>query len=250
VNNRRCNTISTRPGSQAVADRTAHPSFHFLAHLPLAMVLLVILTLLLGGPARAGAAAAAPATAATASAPAPAPAATAPAAPDGTAVVAPVAAPGAAPASPAPAATLDGRIQDIKTEALELNRDLMVLEEELLFPANTQVAVFVSLDVGKLFGLDSVQVKLDDKEVANYLYTPAEVESLHRGGVQRLYLGNLRSGQHELVAFFVGKGPHERDYRRATTVKFDKGADPKYIELQIKDSTGKLQPEFSVKVWQ
>jgi hypothetical protein len=166
--------------------------------------------------------------------------------PDGGAIVTPVLEPGTARA----AETLDGRIQDIKNEALELNRDLMVLEEELLFPANTQVAVFVSLDVGKLFALDSVQVKLDDKEVANYLYTPAEVESLYRGGVQRLYLGNLRAGQHELVAYFVGKGPHDRDYRRATTVKFDKGTDAKYIELQIKDSTGKLQPEFSVKVWQ
>jgi len=133
---------------------------------------------------------------------------------------------------------------------IRLNRDLLVLEEELLFPANTQVVVFVSMDVGKLFELDSVQVKLDDKVVANYLYTPLEVKALHRGGVQRLYLGNLRTGTHELVALFSGGGPHERDYRRGATIKFDKSADPKYIELRIKDSTGKLQPEFDVKVWQ
>jgi len=126
----------------------------------------------------------------------------------------------------------------------------MVLEEELLFPANTQVAVFVSLDVGKLFALDSVQVKIDNKEVANYLYTPSEVTALHRGGVQRIYLGNVRAGPHELVAFFVGQGPHERDYRRGATVNFEKGTDPKYIELQIKDSTGKIQPQFEVKIWQ
>ncbi len=180
----------------------------------------------------------------------------APPVPQGTAVpadagAAVVVSPVADPAAPAPApGNLDGRIQDVKTEVLDLNRDLMVLEEELLFPANTQVAVFVSLDVGKFFALDSVQIKLDDKEVANYLYTPAEVQALQRGGVQRLYLGNLRAGAHELVAFFVGSGPHERDYRRGTTLKFDKGTDPKYIELQIKDSTGKLQPEFAVKVWQ
>lgn len=145
---------------------------------------------------------------------------------------------------------LDGRIQDVKGDVIRLNRDLMVLEEELLFPASTQVAVFVSMDVGKMFVLDSVQVKLDDKVVSNYLYTPGEVTALHRGGVQRVYLGNLRAGEHELVAFFTGGGPHERDYRRGATVKFDKGTDPKYIELRIKDSTGKLQPEFEVKVWQ
>jgi hypothetical protein len=147
-------------------------------------------------------------------------------------------------------ANLDDRIQDVKGDVIRLNRDLMVLEEELLFPANTQVAIFVSMDVGRLFSLDSVKIRLDDKDVANYLYTPAEVQALHRGGVQRVYVGNLKAGSHELVAFFTGKGPHDRDYKRGATIRFDKGTEPKYIELQIKDSTGKLQPEFEVKVWQ
>lgn len=178
----------------------------------------------------------------TGTAPAPAAAASAPA----TAAAGPVAAPASAPTP----STLDARIQSVKGDVIRLNRDLLVLEEELLFPANTQVALFVSMDVGKLFQLDSVQIKLDDKIVTNYLYTPLEVQALHRGGVQRVYLGNLRAGTHELVAFFTGQGPHERDYKRGATIKFDKGTEPKYIELQIKDSAGKLQPEFDVKVWQ
>jgi hypothetical protein len=155
--------------------------------------------------------------------------------------------------APAPKG-LDDRVQDLKGDVIRLNRDLLVLEEELLFPANTQVALFVSMDVGKLFSLDSVQIKLDDKLIANYLYTPLEVQALHRGGVQRVYLGNLRAGEHEIVAFFTGQGPphgeQRRDYKRGTTIKFTKGTEPKYIELQIKDATGKLQPEFQVKVWQ
>jgi hypothetical protein len=163
-----------------------------------------------------------------------------------------------APAAPAaPAATgattatgLDSRVQDVKGDVIRLNRDLLVLEEELLFPANTQVALFVSMDVGKLFSLDSVQVTLDDKVVSNYLYTPLEVQALHRGGVQRIHVGNLKSGEHTLTAFFTGQGPHERDYKRGATLKFEKSTGAKYIELRIKDSTGKLQPEFDVKVWQ
>ena len=154
------------------------------------------------------------------------------------------------PASAPVAGTLDGRIQDAKADVIKLNRDLLVLEEELLFPANTQVALFVSMDVGKMFQLDSVQVKLDDKVVANYLYTALEVEALHRGGVQRVYLGNLKNGKHELVAFFTGKGPHDRDYRRGANIKFEKTGEAKYIELRIQDSAGKLQPEFDVKLWQ
>jgi len=173
-----------------------------------------------------------------------------------TASVAPVAVvPTAMPATPAAAPTavapsgLDERVQQAKSDVIKLNRDLLVLEEELLFPASTQVALFVSMDVGKLFELDSVQIKLDDKLVANHLYTPMEVQALHRGGVQRIFVGNLKSGSHEIVAFFTGKGPHERDYKRGATLKFDKGTGAGYVELRIKDSTGKLQPEFDVKVW-
>lgn len=159
----------------------------------------------------------------------------------------------AEPAAAKPATNtknLDQQAQSLKQEVMDLNRDLLVLEEELLFPASTQVAVFVSLDVGKLFELDAVEIKMDNKVVAHYLYTQREIDALRRGGVHRLYLGNLRVGKHELVAFFTGKGPHARDYRRGATLEFEKQTDPKYIELQIKDATSNLQPEFRVKEWQ
>jgi len=185
------------------------------------------------------------------SAPAPVAAAAAPDSAASAAAPAPDSPASAAAASePAPTGSLDDRVQQTKADVIRLNRDLLVLEEELLFPANTQVAVFVSMDVGLLFDLDSVQIKLDDKLVTTYLYTPLEVQALHRGGVQRVYLGDLKAGSHEIVAFFTGKGPHDRDYKRATTIKFDKTTEPKYIELQIKDVQQKLQPEFDVKVWQ
>ncbi len=153
-------------------------------------------------------------------------------------------------AASAPAVALDTRVQQLKAEVIRLNRDLLVLEEELLFPAGTQVALFVSMDVGMLFELESVQIKLDDKVIATHLYTPLEVQALHRGGVQRVFVGNLKAGKHQIAAFFTGRGPHERDYKRGTTLEFDKGTEPRYIELRIKDKLAKLQPEFEVKVWQ
>ena len=145
---------------------------------------------------------------------------------------------------------LDQDIQGLKKDVVDLNRDLFVLEEELLFPANTQVAVFVSMDVGEFFLLDTVTLKIDQKEVANYLYTPREVEALGKGGVHRLYLGNLKAGQHELVAFFSGQGPHERDYRRGATLRFEKGIGAKYLELKINDRQRRQQPEFEIKDWE
>lgn len=140
-------------------------------------------------------------------------------------------------------------VQNLKKQVLELNRDLFLLEEELLFPSNTQVSIFVSMDVGEFFQLDSVTLEIDGKEVANYLYTKRELEALVRGGVQRLHIGNLRSGEHELVAFFTGKGPHGRDYRRGATTVIKKGLGPKYVELKIVDQTKNFQPEFEIKEW-
>ena len=146
--------------------------------------------------------------------------------------------------------TLDSEIQDMKQLLLELNRDLFLLEEELLFPANTQVAVFVSMDVGDFFDLDSVQIKLDDKDVSNYLYTTREVDALISGGVDQVFLGNLKAGEHELIAVFTGEGPHAREYRRGASLVFEKGIGPKYIELTISDREEALQPEFVVREWE
>jgi len=145
---------------------------------------------------------------------------------------------------------LDEQIQGLKKQVVDLNKDLFVLEEELLFPANTQVAVFVSMDVGDFFGLDSVTLKIDDKDVSNYLYTPRETAALLKGGVQRLYVGNLKAGEHELVAFFAGKGPNERDYRRGASIRFEKGIGAKYLELKITDKVRRQQPEFEIRDWE
>jgi hypothetical protein len=151
---------------------------------------------------------------------------------------------------PADTRALDETVQDLKKDVVDLNRELFVLEEELLFPANTQVAVFVSMDIGEYFALDSLTLKIDNKEVANYLYTPREAEALLKGGVHRVYLGNLKVGEHQLVAFFSGKGPNDRDYKRGANIKFEKGVGAKYLELKITDRQRKAQPEFAIKDWE
>jgi hypothetical protein len=210
------------------------------------VVSIVVCGVLLGWCAAATAAAsdtpppAASAAAAPADATAPAPAAPADAPP----------APAAPDAPPSDFKTLDQEVQGLKKDVIDLNKDLFVLEEELLFPANTQVALYVSMDVGTFFALDSVTIKIDNKEVKNYLYTAREADALLKGGVQQIYLGNLKVGKHELVAFFAGKGPIERDYKRGATITFDKGVGAKYLELKITDRVAKHQPEFTIKDWE
>jgi hypothetical protein len=138
--------------------------------------------------------------------------------------------------------SLDAEIEALKKEVLSLNRDLFILEEDLLFPPNTQFSV--------LFSLDSVQLKINDKNIANHLYTERELAALKRGGVQRLYIGNLPSGEHEIVAIFTGVGPSGRDYRRGEAVVIEKTTEPQFVEFMIADDTGKEQPQFDVRVWE
>jgi hypothetical protein len=136
------------------------------------------------------------------------------------------------------------QIEGLKKQIIALNRDLFILEEDLLFPSSTQLAVYLSVDVGTYFALDSVELKINDKTVTHYLYTEQQISALHRGGVQKLYIGNLAQGQHEISAIFHGMGPQQRPYKRALALHFDKDDEAKALELQIRDSRVKLQPKF------
>jgi hypothetical protein len=146
--------------------------------------------------------------------------------------------------------SLEADIEALKKEVLSLNRDLFILEEDLLFPANTQFSVFLSLNSGVFFSLDSVQLKINDKNIANHLYTERELAALKRGGVQRLYIGNLPAGEHEIVAFFIGIGPNGRDYRRGESIVIEKSSEPQFVEFMITDDIAKEQPSFDARIWE
>ena len=149
---------------------------------------------------------------------------------------------------PAWSEPLDQDMEDVKKSLLSLKRDLVILEEDLLYPASSQVAVFLSMDVGEFFQLDSVTLKVNGKEVTHHLYTERQVDALYRGGVQKLFTGNVKQGKNRVTAFFVGRGPSGRDYRRAATVDFEKSFEPMFVELAIEDSTASYQPEFVARV--
>jgi len=149
-----------------------------------------------------------------------------------------------------PIASQPDSVEALKQNVLDLNRDLLILEEELLYPSSTQVVMFLSMDVGTFFALDAVKVLVDNKLVASHLYTERNIDALFRGGVQKLYIGNLGSGNHEVSAFFTGKGPAGRDYKRGAKLTIEKGSDPAILELKIVDSSAKEQPEFEIKEWQ
>ena len=137
----------------------------------------------------------------------------------------------------------------LEARLLQLDTELRLLEEDLLYPASSRVAVYLSMDLGMLFALDSVTLNLNGKDVAHHLYTEREVNALYKGGVQRMYIGNARQGPNRITAFFTGTGPHERDYKRAATLSFEQSFEPVFIEFTITDNTDSQQPEFTAAVF-
>lgn len=144
---------------------------------------------------------------------------------------------------------LTQRTDKIKSQVIELNRDLFLLEEDLLHPASTRLALYLSMDFGHFFNLESVKVKLDGEPVTSFLYTSKDIAALKRGAIQPLYLGNIASGPHELVAFFTGIGTNSRAYKRAVSLKFDKKEGQKSFEIQIVDDSATQQPKFMIRPW-
>jgi len=143
---------------------------------------------------------------------------------------------------------LDEQVQDIKKDVLNLTSELSRLEEKLLFPSNTQVSLFVSLNGDKDFVLDSMQIKMDNKVVAQHLYTYKEIEALRAGGVQRIYTGNIKTGDHALVASFIGRTKSGNEYQRSDNFKVTKAVGPKFVEIQITGSSASDQT-LTFKDW-
>jgi len=129
--------------------------------------------------------------------------------------------------------SLDEQVQEIKSDVLSIAAELTRLEEKLLYPSNTQVAVFVALDEGEDFRLDSVQVQIDGEPVADYIYTFKELEALRKGGVQRLYTGNVTAGDHQIEVSVAGKLPGGSDYGGTRSFSFRKEVEPKLVGITL-----------------
>jgi len=144
---------------------------------------------------------------------------------------------------------LSADIQALKGRVITLNKDLRVVEEALLFPSNTQFSVFVSVEGGQFFTLESVRLKIDDKMVSSHLYSARQREALQRGGVQKLFVTNLSEGRHQVTAFFTGIGPNGRPYKRAADLTLEKGKASQFLELAVMDDSARQEPVFTVNQW-
>lgn len=140
-------------------------------------------------------------------------------------------------------------LEQLKKKVIALNRDLFILEEDLLFPANTQFAVFVGVDAGEFLKLDAIKLKVNGDIVASHLYTERQLAALVRGGMQRLHMGNLKTGAHEITVFVEGIGPDQRPYKKAATYTLEKDSERAALEVRIKDRSSDYQPDVAIVQW-
>lgn len=149
------------------------------------------------------------------------------------------------------AASEDGlsrKIHTLKQGVLELNRDLSLLERELLYPSS-ESAIFVSVDVGTPIRLVDVNLTLDGKHVGYHFYSEQEFVALTNGGIHRIFHGNLASGRHTLEATVTGYDPQGKDYQKTTTHTFTKGPGRKMLEMQVVDDLSTMQHRFEFREW-
>lgn len=131
---------------------------------------------------------------------------------------------------------LDEQVQDIKKDVLDISSSLVQLEEKLIYPTNTQIAIFLAVAEGDQFRMDTVKISIDGKEEASHFYTSKEVDALQHGGVQRIYTGNIRNGDHALEVALTGKSTSNKDYQQRADYKFYKNAGTKLIEITLAGS--------------
>ena len=129
--------------------------------------------------------------------------------------------------------SLDGQVQEIKADVLNIASELGNLEERLMYPTNTQLAVFVSVAPEKDFRLDAVKLEIDGQLATHYIYSFQELEALQKGGVQRVFTGNVVTGMHELRVTVLGKQKNGDDFSQSDSFSFDKGVKPKALGITL-----------------
>lgn len=143
---------------------------------------------------------------------------------------------------------LDEQVQEIKTDALGIAAELSRLEEKLLYPSNTQLSLFISLAPKSNLRLDSVEIQIDGKAVAHYLYAQKELEALAGGGVQRIYTGNVRKGEHDLQVIYTAKSSGGGDLKQSASFKISKDVAPKVVGITLA-APGSASQSISIKDW-
>lgn len=142
---------------------------------------------------------------------------------------------------------LDDRVSALKKQALDINRDLLIIEEESFVPPSVQVVVFVSLAQKSPPTLRQLNVKLavDGNPVAHHLYDNEQIKALHRGGMHRIYLGSVAVGEHSLKVEVEGRTSTGTPvFTTVRDLDFNKGWEQKFLSVAVELDEKQAKPKL------
>jgi hypothetical protein len=143
--------------------------------------------------------------------------------------------------------SLEADMQDVKRLALEMHRDLIVTQDTKVFPEETQVDIFISMDIGVFFDVQSVKVVVDGAEAGEQAYSRKQARALTSGATQKIFVGNLSEGKHELTAIVSGVGRHY-PIRRGITLNLDKKPGTQVVNIRLSDGEDRQDLALVAKV--
>jgi len=138
--------------------------------------------------------------------------------------------------------------QKTKLETLQIVKDAAQLIEDVGYPEESRVKIYLSHGPGKYFGLQKITVLIDGIDKSEFNYNEKQSQALLRGGSNRVYLGNASEGIHELVVVFEGGDRKGNIIKKAETWLFDKKPGEYIIVLNVVDNELSLRPDFSYKI--
>lgn len=139
--------------------------------------------------------------------------------------------------------------QRVKEQVLQLNKDLYQLEKDLLSPATTEIAFYLSLRATRYFSPLSVEINTQGIPSIHHLYTEREVEALLMGAVHPIASDNIGPGAHQVEVIVRGKDESGAEQVIKMAQQVEKQAAPLLLEIVVSDNRGASAAVMQLTTW-
>jgi hypothetical protein len=125
------------------------------------------------------------------------------------------------------------KLSELKHDVVTLNSDIMRLKMSLAAVKHEQLTILLQLNKSPDFELYNIKLRLNSTVVVDFDYSDREVSALENQGVQRLYVGKLTPGIHQVTAFLTGTQSDGNIYKRGAMLKLIKSEYGKTLLVNI-----------------
>lgn len=147
-------------------------------------------------------------------------------------------------------AKLRDDVTAIKMEALLLNRDLSVLEQQTLYPIMSQFSIYLSATDTLPFKDGKITLKINGKTITERRFSAITIAALFKNTIQRLYVGALAPGKHTLQLIYSWKNKKNAAISGEISHTFEKQNQAKLLELTLVKQAYSKAPLFEVLEWE